>query len=118
MTPDPVENAQARIREARQRLYATLNEVQERLHPSSLVQDAVENAAQGVASAARKGAEAVRKRPFAIAAFAGTIGLVMARGWIGEIVRSHRLKGHETPAAPESLKPKARPSRAKKGTGT
>ena len=104
------ESAEVRIREARQRLFATVGEVQARLRPSALAQGAVESAAEGVASVARKGAEAVRKRPFALAAVAGTIGLVMARGWIADIVR----KGHETGKPPVRSKPKP-VVRAKKG---
>ena len=117
MIPNQLENAEARIREARQRLFATLGEVQERLRPSALAQDAVESAAQGVASVARKGAEAVRTRPFAAAAIAGTIGLVMARGWIADIVGNRRTKSDETPAAPVGLKPEPAKGakRAKKG---
>ena len=112
-----VESAEARIRETRQRLFATLGEVQARMRPSALAQDAVESAAQGVASVARRGAEAVRRRPVALAAVAGTIGLVMARGWIADIVRNHRLKGYETGKAPD--RSKAKPSRgAKKGRAT
>jgi ElaB/YqjD/DUF883 family membrane-anchored ribosome-binding protein len=112
-----VESAEARITEARQRLFATLGEVQARMRPSALAQDAVESAAQGVASVARKGAEAVRKRPVALAAVAGTIGLVMARGWIADIVRNRRRKGHETGEAPDRSKAKPSPG-AKKGRAT
>lgn len=113
MTPNDLENAEARIREARQRLFSTIGDVQERLRPSALAQDAVESAAQGVASVARKGAEAVRSRPFAAAAIAGTIGLVMARGWIGDIVKGRR-NSNETRGVPDSLK--AKPAKhAKKG---
>jgi len=100
-TPEHVAAAEARIAEARERLLGTLGELQQRLRPSTLAQDAVESAAAGIASVARNGANAVRKRPFALAAVAGTIGLVMARGWIGAIV-----KGDATPAKPDSLKRK------------
>jgi ElaB/YqjD/DUF883 family membrane-anchored ribosome-binding protein len=84
--------AQARIDAAKARLLGTIGQVQSRLSPSNLAQDAVETAAHGVASVARKGAEAVRTRPLAAAGIAATVGLVMARGWIGDILR----KRHET----------------------
>ncbi len=114
VSPDDVSAAEARSRAARAQLMETLGKVQQRLRPSHLAQDAVESAAQGVASVARKGADAVRSRPLAVAAFAGTIGLVMARGWIAEIVAGHRIKGDATPLAPDGLKKKsAKP--AKKG---
>jgi ElaB/YqjD/DUF883 family membrane-anchored ribosome-binding protein len=84
--------AEAEVLAARARLFATLGEVQQRLKPSNIAQDAVETAAQGVASVARKGAETVRTRPYAAAAIAGTIGLVLARGWIIDMVRNRRRK--------------------------
>ncbi|MEZ0242025.1 MAG: DUF3618 domain-containing protein [Sphingomonas sp.] len=98
-TPAHVAAAEARIGEARERLLGTLGELQQRLRPSTLAQDAVESAAHGVATVARRGANAVRKRPLAVAALAGTIGLFMARGVIGDII-----KGDATTAKPDSLK--------------
>lgn len=84
--------AEAEVQAARARLFATLGEVQQRLKPTNIAQDAVETAAQGVASVARKGAETVRTRPWAVAAVAGTIGLVFARGWILDAMRSGKRK--------------------------
>jgi ElaB/YqjD/DUF883 family membrane-anchored ribosome-binding protein len=101
--PPDITLAEARVKLARARLFGTIGEVQHRLKPSNLAQDAVESAAQGVASVARKGAEAVRARPFAAAAITGAIGLVMARGWIGDII-GRRKRKHETPAGPKGLK--------------
>jgi ElaB/YqjD/DUF883 family membrane-anchored ribosome-binding protein len=112
--------AQAEVDAARKQLFGTLAQVQERLKPSHLAQDAIESAAHGVGSIARKGADAVRSRPLAAAGFAGMIGLVMARGWIGDIVRRRNenpVRGgeYETRAAEKGLKEKtARP--AKKGS--
>lgn len=108
-TPQHVAEAEARIGDARAKLLGTLAEIHQRLRPSTLAQDALESAAAGVASVARKSADAVRKRPVALAAVAGGIGLVMARGWIGAIV-----KGDATPAEPDSLKPKRGASETKK----
>ncbi len=53
----------ARIAAAGGQLLGTLGQVQQRLTPSNLAQDAMDSAAQGVATVARKGAEAVRDRP-------------------------------------------------------
>ncbi|WP_448664393.1 DUF3618 domain-containing protein [Sphingomonas sp. CJ20] len=113
MTTD-VSVAEARVQAARARLLATVGAVQDKLHPSNLAQDAMENAAQGVASAARKGAEIARTRPVAVAAIAGTIGLVLARGWIGDIFkRRHR---DETAPATDGLDKRTSPAKpAKKG---
>lgn len=114
VSADDLAAAEARSKQARARLLGTLGAVQDRLRPSNIAQDAVESAAQSVATVARKGAEAVRNRPLATAAFAGTIGLVMARGWIADIF-GKRAKKDETPAPPAGLKPKR--SRAKKESG-
>ena len=109
MSTDPsLIAAEAQVRNARTRLFATFGEVQERLKPSNLAQNAVETAAQGVASTARKGAEAVRSRPFAAAAIAGTVGLVFARGWIADMLR----RRNETAPAADGLNSK---KSAKKG---
>lgn len=101
--PPDLRIAEEKAKVARARLFHTLGEVQTRLKPSNLAQDAVESAAQGVASVARKGAEAVRSRPFAVAAITGAIGLVMARGWIGDIT-GWRKRKDETPASPKGLR--------------
>lgn len=112
MSTDPsLLAAEAQVRSARSRLFATLGEAQDRLKPSNLAQNAVETAAQGVASTARKGAEAVRSRPFAVAAIAGTIGLVFARGWIADMLR----RRNETAAAADGLNSKKSAKHAKKG---
>jgi ElaB/YqjD/DUF883 family membrane-anchored ribosome-binding protein len=113
MSIDPaLLSAEAQVRTARTRLFATLGEVQERLKPSNLAQNAVETAAQGVASTARKGAEVVRARPFAAAAIAGTVGLVFARGWIADLLRHRR---NETAPAADGLNKKTSAKPAKKG---
>jgi ElaB/YqjD/DUF883 family membrane-anchored ribosome-binding protein len=125
-TPEHVALAEARIKASRARLLGTIGEVQQRLSPSSLAQDAVESATQSVAAAVRKGTDAVRSRPLAVAGAAGAIGLVLARGWIADIFKRKKAEetpagraGNETGAAPKSLKPKPAPrrrTRAKKGS--
>jgi len=112
MSADPeLIAAEARVQAARSRLFSTLGEVQTRLKPANVVQNAVETAAQGVASTARKGAEAVRSRPFAAAAIAGTVGLVLARGWIADMLR----RRNETAPAADGLNKKTPAKSAKKG---
>lgn len=103
--------AEARVQLARTQLFQTLGVVQERLRPSNLAQNAVETAAQGVASTARKGAEAVRSRPFVAAAIAGTVGLVFARGWIADLLR----RRNETAPVPDGLNRKTPAKSATKG---
>lgn len=104
--------AEAKVQLARTRLFETLGVVQERLKPSNLAQNAVETAAQGVASTARKGAEAVRTRPLVAAAIAGTVGLVFARGWIARLLHRRR---NETAPVPDGLNRKTPAKPAKKG---
>lgn len=102
MSTDPdLIAAEAQVQAARGRFFETLGEVQERLKPATLAHNAVETAAQGVASTARKGAEAVRTRPVAAAAIAGTVGLVFARGWIVDMIRGR--KRDETALAADGL---------------
>ncbi|MES2445255.1 MAG: DUF3618 domain-containing protein [Pseudomonadota bacterium] len=128
-TPEHVAEAEARIAETRARLLGTLGEVQQRLSPSNLAQDAVDSATASVAAAVRKGTDAVRSRPLAVAGAAGAIGLVLARGWIADIFKGAKREtpaggagnetpaggaGNETGAAPDSLRPKRAP-RTKKG---
>lgn len=118
-TPEHVAEAEARIKATRARMLGTLGEVQQRLSPSNLAQDAVEGAAASVATAVRKGTEAVRSRPLAVAGAAGAIGLVLARGWIADIFKSR--KRSETASAPERSKSKRAPraiGRAKKGSAS
>ena len=87
---------------ARARLFGTVAELQDRLKPANLAQNALDSATQGVSSAARKGVAAARERPLAVAAATGAIGLFLARGWIGR-----RLFGRdETSDADTGLKSK------------
>ena len=108
--PHDVASARARADSAYAQLTGTFERMVERLRPANLAQDAVDGAAHGVASAARKGVEAIRSRPVAAAGVAGLIGLVMARGWIGDIVGGR----NETSDAPVGLKTERAP-RASKG---
>ena len=86
--------AEAEAQAARTRLFSTLGEVQDRLRPSTLAQDAMDTATQGVATAARKGAEAVRARPVLAGAVVAGVGLFLARGLI---TRMFRRRPDETP---------------------
>lgn len=96
--PSPVTLARVQAETARARLLSTVGEVQDRLRPANLAQDAVDSASQKLESVARKGAEVARTRPVAVAAVAGAIGLYLARGWIGDILR-RRPKNDETLAS-------------------
>ena len=93
--------AEAQVEAARSRLFETLGEVQDRLSPSNFAQDAMDKATEGLASVARKGGEVVRARPAAVAAVAGTVGLVLARGWIAKLFK--RRRHDETAPASDGL---------------
>lgn len=106
-----LETARANALAARARLNETLGDMQERLKPSTLAHDAIGSAAEGALSIARKGAASVRQRPLATAAVAGAIGLVMSRGWIGEILGGRKKKTADaTPKPQAGLKPGRRKS--------
>lgn len=108
--------AEARVKAARARLLGTLGEVQARLRPSNLAQDAIETATQTFATAARKGREAVRSRPLTVAAIAGGVGLVMARGWIADILHGRKPgRGDETDDSSKGLKHRHKPAKTAKG---
>lgn len=114
-----LEAARARALAARARLNDTLGHVQERMKPSTLAHDAIGSAAEGALSIARKGAASVRQRPLATAAVAGAIGLVMSRGWIGEILGARKKKTADaTPKPQAGLKPRRRKSVPKSTKGT
>ena len=99
--------AQARARSARQRLFGTLDEMQGRLNPVTLAQDAVENVAGRLL---RDGVRTVRSRPKAIAAAAGLVVLFMARKPLARLLWSGTKRA--TAAGAKSLK------RTKKGSST
>lgn len=105
--PVSLMEAQARSRDARRRLFGTLEEVQARLNPVTLAQDAVETVASGLV---RDGVRTVRARPGTIAAAAGLAVLFMARKPIARLL--WRGAKHATAKVPKSLK------RSRKGSST
>ena len=101
--PPALVDAQARSRDARERLFGTLGEMQTRLNPVTLAQDAVETVATGLM---RDGIRTVRTRPRAIATAAGLAVLFMARKPLARLL----WKGakHATAAGSASLKSRQR----------
>jgi hypothetical protein len=79
--------AEARRREARARLLATLGEAQTKLNPVTLAQDAVGNAANNVM---RETVETVRTRPKLVASAAGMLALFLARKPLIRLLRQGR----------------------------
>lgn len=103
--PPALAEARTRSNNARKRLFDTLDEMQTRLNPVTLAQDAVETVASGLV---RDGVETVRKRPKAIAAVTGLAVLFMARKPLARLL--WRGAKHATAASAKSLK------RSKKGS--
>ena len=97
--PVSLVDARARSQNARQRLFGTLDEMQARLNPVTLAQDAVETVAGGLV---RDGIRTVRARPGTIAAAAGLAVLFMARKPLARLL----WKGakHATATGAKSLK--------------
>lgn len=94
--------AQAQAEAARTRLFGTLGEVQTRLKPANIAQDAMDSATDKLTTAARRGADAARERPYAAAAIAGGVGLFLARGWVARLFR-RKPKPNATPASAGGL---------------
>lgn len=104
--------AQQRAENARTRLLATLGQVQDKMHPMTLAQDAVENVALGVM---RDTVETVRARPRTMAAAAGLAVLFMARKPLARLFWSGAKNA--TAAGSASLKAR-RDRRSTKGSTT
>ncbi|QDX24978.1 phosphatase [Sphingomonas suaedae] len=96
-TPPPsLSEAEARSRNARERLFGTLGAIQHKLNPMTLAQDAVENVAIGVA---RDTVATVRANPRTVATVAGAALLFLARKPLARL-----LIGGATAASRASLK--------------
>jgi hypothetical protein len=108
--PPALAEAEARSRHARERLLGTLGQVQEKLNPIALAQDAVENVAANVV---RDTVETVRSRPRTMALAAGAAILFMARKPLGRLLWQGTK--HATATVPASLKARAK---RKKGSIT
>lgn len=91
MTGDPkLIAAQAQVEAARTRLFDTLGEVQTRLKPANIAQNAMDSATTSLTAAAHRGADAARARPYAAAGIAGGVVLFLARGWVCKLFRRKR----------------------------
>ncbi len=98
MSGDPaLVAAHAQVDAARARLFGTLGEIKERLEPRNIAEDAMERVTTRLSSAAQRGADAARERPYAAAGVAAGIGLFLARGWIFKRLR-RRPRHDATPA--------------------
>lgn len=94
--------AQAQAEAARVRLFDTLGEVQTRLKPANIAQNAMNSATTSLTAAAQRGADAARARPYAAAGIAGGVVLFLARGWVCKLFR-RKPKQDATPAVAGGL---------------
>lgn len=107
--PPSLAEAEARSRHARARLFGTLEQVQQKLNPLALAQDAVENVAIGVF---RDGARVVRERPRTMVTAAALAVLFMVRRPLGRLIWRGTVRA--TTARPASLKSRQAGSNAEK----
>lgn len=96
--------AQARSDRARQRLAATLVELQARLNPKALAREAAHELREAGQELAREGLDTVKRHPLTIAGVATAVGLFLARRPLRSLVTQ---KTGETPAPDQRLTPKA-----------
>lgn len=93
--------AEAETKIARDRLSATLADLQERLDPRILARTAARDAQEAGERAARVGADTVRRNPGATAGLAALAGLFLARHRIAALFR--RKPKARKPAKPPVL---------------
>lgn len=105
--PTGLAAALARRSSARARLFGTLEQVQTKLNPISLAQDAVEGVA---ANLVRDTVDTVRARPRAVIATATVALLFLARKPLGRLLKNGA--GHATAVVPTSLKARRKMGRA------
>ena len=91
--------AQAQVEAARTRLFDTLGEVQTRLKPANIAQNAMDSATTSLTTAAQRGADAARARPYAAAGIAGGVVLFLARGWVCKLFRRKPRQDATSPVA-------------------
>lgn len=101
--------AEARVAAARTRLFDTLGEVQTRLKPANMAQNAMNSATTSLTAAAQRGADAARTRPYAAAGIAGGVILFLARGWICKRLR-RKPRADATPVRTDGLNDQVTPA--------
>ncbi len=99
--------AQARSANARQRLSATLVELQARLKPKALVRDAVQELREAGHELTREGLEMARRHPLTLASIATGVGLFLARRPLRALIET-MPEEMPPPASPLPPKPRTR----------
>lgn len=107
----PLAIAQARSTAARARLSDTMSQLQARLNPRMLAQDAATGLVEKGKSVAAEGMETARQNPAAVAGGAAALGLVLARRPLTRLLQRLWQSGDDATADTlTSLKPERRPT--------
>lgn len=107
---EDVDLAQSEVDSARGRLMATIEQIQQRIAPSTLMDEALEQVKTRSADLARSTGELVRERPATVAATAAGIGLLLAAKPLSKLFAGRKAKAKE-PSAPKPRSPRTRKSR-------
>jgi ElaB/YqjD/DUF883 family membrane-anchored ribosome-binding protein len=104
-----VDVAQSEVDSARGRLMATVEQIQQRVAPSTLMDEAIEQVKTRSAEFAQSAGQAVRERPATVAATAAGIGLLLAAKPLSRLFGKRNAEPDETPA-PKRRSPRTRKS--------
>ena len=104
-----VEVAQSQVDAARGRLMATVEEIQQRIAPSTLMDEAIEQVKTRSAEFAQSAGQAVRDRPATVAATVAGLGLLVAARPLSRLFGKREAEQDETPA-PKRRSPRSRKS--------
>ncbi len=85
-TQSELADAEAKSREARARLTATLVDIQSRINPRALARDAIDEIREAGTQAIRAGLSAAKRNPGSMMAIGATLIALFARGWIAEAI--------------------------------
>ena len=99
-----LEDAQEKVRRARARLADTMGEVQNRLHPTNLINDALQEFRLRGQDLADHAVDLVRAKPVAATAAVAAAIALFAREPIWRALTTLIFHRRETPAADEGLK--------------
>lgn len=100
-----VELAQSEVDSARGRLMATFEQIQQRIAPSTLVEEAIEQVKTRSTEIAHSASDVVRERPATFAATAAGIGFFLAAKPLTMLFGRRKAKADETTAPPRRSHP-------------
>ncbi|MBA2936215.1 DUF3618 domain-containing protein [Sphingomonas sp. CGMCC 1.13654] len=93
-----VDVAQSQVEAARGRLMATIEQIQQRIAPSTLMDEAIEQVKTRSTELAQSAGKVVRDRPATVAATAAGIGLLLAAKPLSRLFGKAKVEPDETPA--------------------